>query len=225
MKAFSDIFPRGLIVSCQARRGEPLFSSDIMARMAECAMIGGAIGIRANTPPDIKAIKGRIPLPVIGIYKIVSKETKVYITPTFQSALEIAEAGADAIALDATNRPRPNGEILEEIINRIHEELDLPVMADCSTLEEGIASVHFGADAVATTLSGYTSHSPQTGEPDWQLLSELIEKVEVPVIAEGRFNTPQDAAKAMKMGAYAVVVGTAITRPQDVTSWFKQAMK
>lgn len=224
MKKFSEIFPKGLIVSCQARKGEPLFSSDIMARMAECAQIGGAIGIRANTPPDIKAIKERVPLPVIGIYKIMSKETEVYITPTFSSAQAIAEAGADAIALDATNRPRPNGETLEELIERIHKELDLPVMADCSTLEEGIAAIHFSADAVATTLSGYTSHSPQSKEPDWELLSALIKKVSVPVIAEGRFNTPEHAAKAMQMGAYAVVAGTAITRPQDVTAWFAQAL-
>jgi N-acylglucosamine-6-phosphate 2-epimerase len=225
MKTFSKIFPRGLIVSCQARKGEPLFSSDIMARMAQCAQIGGAIGIRANTPSDIKAIKNRIPLPVIGIYKIVLQESEVYITPTFATACEIAEAGADAIALDATNRPRPNGENLGEIIKRIHEELDLPVMADCSTIEEGIAAVRLGADALATTLSGYTPYSPQKKEPDWQLLSGLIEKAGVPVIAEGRFNTPEDAAKAIQMGAYAVVVGTAITRPQDVTFWFTQALE
>jgi N-acylglucosamine-6-phosphate 2-epimerase len=224
MKKFTEIIPRGLIVSCQARMGEPLFSSDIMARMAECAQIGGAIGIRANTPSDIRAIKGRVPLPVIGIYKIVTKMSDVYITPTFKSAQDIADAGADVIALDATSRPRPDGEILEELIKRIHEELDLPVMADCSMLEEGLAAVCFGADAVATTLSGYTPYSPQSKDPDWELLSALIEKLNVLVVAEGRFNTPELAAKAIQMGAYAVVVGTAITRPQDVTAWFAQAL-
>ncbi|MBN1900096.1 N-acetylmannosamine-6-phosphate 2-epimerase [Candidatus Sumerlaeota bacterium] len=224
MKKFTDIFSRGLIVSCQAREGEPLFSSDIMARMADSARIGGAIGIRANAPSDIKAIKKRVPLPLIGIYKIISKESEVYITPTFESARVIAEAGADVIALDATGRPRPNGETLRELIERIHKELDIPVMGDCSTLEEGIAAVRFGADAIATTLSGNTPYSPQKKEPDWKLLSELIEKVDAPVVAEGRFNAPELAAKAIQMGAYAVVVGTAITRPHEVTSWFSQAL-
>lgn len=220
MKKFTETFPRGLIVSCQAREGEPLHGSDIMARMALSAEMGGAVGIRANTPEDIAAIKKLVSLPVIGIYKIQTGESEVYITPTFESAQAIAGAGADAIAIDATRRTRPQGQTLDSLIDRIHQELNLPVMADCSTVEEGIAAAGAGADVVASTLGGYTSYSRRMEEPDFELLKGLIEHTDLPVIAEGRYHTPEEAALALSLGAYAVVVGTAITRPHEITAGF-----
>jgi N-acylglucosamine-6-phosphate 2-epimerase len=220
MKKFTEIFPRGLIVSCQAREGEPLLGSDIMACMARAAYLGGAIGIRANTPQDISAIKQAVPIPILGIYKIYTIDIDVFITPTFESAKAIADAGADAVALDGTERLRPDNETLQSLIKRIHKELDLPVMADCSTIEEGIKAVAAGADVVASTLAGYTPYSDKTEGPDFRILEGLIKTVEVPVIAEGRFHTPDQAVKALEMGAYTVVVGTAITRPHKITARF-----
>ena len=225
MKKFKETFPRGLIVSCQARKDEPMHGSDIMARMAVAAQQGGAVGIRANTPEDVRAIKKVVSLPVIGIYKIDSEESEVYITPTFEAAKAIAEAGSDMIALDGTTRARPGGETLEFIIHLIHEELQLPVMADCSTLEEGINAARAGADVVATTLSGYTPYSRKTEGPDFELLDAMIDKVDVPVIGEGRFHYPEQAAKGLKKGAWAIVAGGAITRPQQITERFVKSMK
>ncbi len=225
MKKFTDIFQRGLIVSCQAREGEPLFGSNIMARMAKAAELGGAIGIRANSPPDIRAIKEAVPLPIIGIYKINTEGFDVYITPTFESARAVADAGADVIAIDGTGRARPNGETLESLIRRIHKEPGVPVMADCSTLAEGVNAVRAGADAVATTLAGYTSYTRETDSPDFELLAGLIKNAGVPVIAEGGYRYPAQAGRALKMGAYAVVVGSAVTRPHKITARFVKEMK
>jgi len=224
MKKFEEIFPRGLIVSCQAREGEPLYSSDIMARMARCAELGGAIGLRANTPQDILAIKQTVSLPLIGIYKIPTRGYEVYITPTFDAARALVQAGADVIAADATDRARPNGETIASLFRKIHDELDRPVMADCSTFEEGMKARDLGADAVATTLAGYTPHSISQEGPDYALLERLAQTLDVPVIGEGRFFFPEQAARALEIGAYAVVVGTAITRPQDITARFVKSM-
>jgi N-acylglucosamine-6-phosphate 2-epimerase len=208
----------GLIVSCQALEDEPLHGADIMARMAVAAQQGGAVGIRANSPPDIQAIRAAVPLPLIGIYK--DGDTGVYITPTFRHAQAVAEAGADIIALDATARPRPDGTSLSDIIQRIHIELGKPVLADISTPEEAEAAQAAGADMVATTLAGYTPYSPRQDGPDYQLITDLVGRMQVPVIAEGRISTPEEALRALRCGALAVVVGGAITRPQTITARF-----
>lgn len=213
----------GLIVSCQALDDEPLHGSDIMARMALAAQQGGAVGIRANSPPDIAAIRATVDLPVIGIYK--DGKEGVYITPTLRHARAVAEAGADIIALDATMRPRPDGMTAETLIQAIKRELGLPVMADVATLEEGLAAQAAGADFVAPTLSGYTDYSPQSKEADFALIRELAARLDVPVIAEGRIRTPQEAREALDLGALAVVVGSAITRPQLITAEFVRAIK
>jgi N-acylglucosamine-6-phosphate 2-epimerase len=220
MKSIEKIFQRGLIVSCQAKKGEALFGSEFMARMAIAAYNGGACGIRANGPDDIRAIHEAVSLPIIGINKIHFDGIEVYITPTFESAKAVFKAGADMIAIDGTNRPRPDGEKLETIIKRIHEELDIPVMADCSTVKEGIEAAKAGADIVASTLAGYTPYTQKTEGPDMEVLKGLINKAGVPVIAEGRFYYPEQAALALEIGAYSVVVGGAITRPQDITRRF-----
>jgi N-acylglucosamine-6-phosphate 2-epimerase len=215
----------GLIVSCQARPGEPLFDSRIMAAMAQSVIIGGAVGIRANTPSDIRAIRAVTVLPIIGLYKIVSPDSEVYITPTFTAAQQIAEAGADIIALDATPRKRPENESVSDLFNKIHTQLHKPVMADISTFEDGLAAEQSGADMVSTTLSGYTPYSPQQSGPDLELVRRLAERLKIPVVAEGRIFTPEELVLAFKSGAYAVVIGSAITRPQIITERFVKALK
>lgn len=220
--AVLDRIKGGLVVSCQAGADEPLHGC--MAGMARAAREAGAVGIRAEGPEDIRAIKEAVDLPVIGLYKIRT-DHPVYITPTFESACLVVQAGADLVALDATTATRPDGLSLAETIARIHAELARPVLADVSTLDEGIAAVRAGADAVAPTLSGYTPQSPAQEGPDWDLLVGLIRHVEVPVLMEGRIWEPAQARKALAMGAWSVVVGSAITRPQLIAQRFVQEIR
>ncbi|MCX7784245.1 MAG: N-acetylmannosamine-6-phosphate 2-epimerase, partial [Meiothermus sp.] len=197
------VFP-SLVVSCQARADNPLHGPQFMAAMALAAQQGGAKGIRANGTEDIRAIRAVTHLPIIGINKRWVEGYEIYITPDFVAAKEVAEAGADVIALDATARPRPR-ESLAELIHLIHAELGKPVFADVSTLEEGLYAAQLGADFIATTLSGYTPYSPKTEGPDFDLIQQLVAGVGVPVIAEGRFWTLQEVSKAFDLGASAVV--------------------
>ncbi|HET6455459.1 MAG TPA: N-acetylmannosamine-6-phosphate 2-epimerase [Armatimonadota bacterium] len=213
----------GLIVSCQAKEDSPLCGPAFMAAMARCAEIGGAVGIRANGPDNIEAIREAVGLPIIGIYKINCPDSEPYITPTFEAAKEVAGVGADIIALDATLRPHANGLSARELIAQI-KKLDLPVMADISTFEEGAAAEEAGADIIATTMSGYTSYSRQLAGPNFELISELAQAVRIPIIAEGRIWTPEQARKAIDLGAHAAVVGTAITRPEIITERFAEAL-
>lgn len=213
----------GLIVSCQALPDETLFSPEIMARLAVAAERGGAVGIRANTPVDIVAIRGATALPVIGLYKIDVTGYDVYITPHLRAAEAVAEAGADIIALDATLRPRPEGN-LASFIKAVQRATGRPVLADVSTLEEGRAAQEAGAEFISTTLSGYTPYSPQQSEPDIQLVRDLARVLTVPLFAEGRIATPEQAREAMDAGAAAVIVGGAITRPQQITARFARAI-
>jgi len=213
----------GLVVSCQSEKGNPFHAPEYMARFARSAELGGAVGIRAKEP-DIRAIRQICSLPVLGIDKVYFDGFEVYITPRFEDARRIAAAGADLIALDATPRPRPGGETVEQIIRRIRAELKLPVMADISTLEEALAAEGMGADLVATTLSGYTSYAPRGEGPDWTLLEAIIGAVRVPVVAEGGVGTPAEARRAIDMGAWAVVIGSAITRPIEITKRFVRGM-
>ena len=203
----------GLVVSCQALEDEPLHSAEIMARMAEAAMIGGAVGIRCNGVEDTKAIRAKVDLPLIGLWK-VGREG-VYITPTADHALSIIDAGADMVALDAT-KMRAN---LESDVLAIHKVGGL-VMADISTYEEALMAADVGVDCISTTLSGYTEWSSQQEVPDFDLVNRLSNRLSIPVIAEGRINTPELLEEAFAVGAFAVVVGSAITRPQWITSNF-----
>jgi N-acylglucosamine-6-phosphate 2-epimerase len=214
----------GLIVSCQAQPDEPLFGAETMVKLAHAAMQGGAVGIRANTPVDVAAIRQALPeVPLIGLYKFDLLGYEVRITPTLQQALELAAAQCDIIALDATQRPRPEDDVAT-FIQRVQAETGLPVLADISTLEEGLAAEAAGAELVSTTLSGYTGYSPQQEEPDLTLVSELAARLRVPLLAEGRIATPAQARQALDAGAYAVVVGGAITRPQWITRQFSKAL-
>lgn len=215
----------GLIVSCQAEPDEPLYSSHIMAAMARAAVLGGARGIRANTPPDIRAIRQVIEVPIIGIYKIEVPGYEVRITPTLEAASQVVEAGADIVALDATARSRPGGLSAGQLIQAVKTSLSVPVMADVSTFEEGQIAAEAGADLVATTLSGYTLYSRQADDCDLELVRALAHTLSIPVVAEGRIATPHEARQALEAGAYAVVVGAMITRPQQITRRFVEAIE
>lgn len=201
----------GLIVSCQAPANSPLAKPEIIAAFAETAEQNGAVGVRIDSPAHIEAVKKQVKLPILGIYKIVSPESDVYITPTFEAARQTALAGADIIALDATLRARPDNENLPEIVQKIHEELGLPVMADVSTVEEGLYAAEINCDFISTTLSGYTPQTKHLIEPDFLLVNELTSRLNIPVICEGRLRSPEAVSRAFDSGAYAVVVGNAIT--------------
>jgi N-acylglucosamine-6-phosphate 2-epimerase len=215
---------RGLVVSCQSFPGEPLYGSHYMAAMAKAAEIGGAVGIRANSPEQISEIRQEVQLPIIGLWKREFPGFDVYITPRVEDAQAVFEAGANVVAIDATHRPRPDGLTLEQTI-RMLRDLEIPVMADISTYEEGIAAEAYGANLISTTLSGYTPYSPQQKDPDLRLLARLAGSVSVPVVAEGRISTPQQASQALELGATFVVVGGAITRPHLIVRGFTDVMR
>ncbi|MPR09555.1 N-acetylmannosamine-6-phosphate 2-epimerase [Microvirga tunisiensis] len=220
------LIPKGaLVVSCQARADNPLHGPVHMSAMAQAAQAGGAGGIRANGEADVAAIRAVTRLPIIGIAKVWDDRFPVYITPGFEQAAQIAKAGADIVGLDATPRPR-DGEPVERLIGRIRAELGKEVFADVATLEEGRAAHAAGATYVATTLSGYTEEtaSRKTEGPDLELLSALVAEIPAPIVAEGRFDAPDLVAEAFRRGAHAVVVGTAITNPREITRNFVRAI-
>lgn len=221
----------GLVVSCQASPGEPLFDPGHIAALALSVINGGASGLRLEGIEHVKAVRPLTRLPIIGLTKSskvpASERLKsVYITATFEEASQLAEAGADIIAFDATPRPRPDGLSVGDLINRIHDELKLPAWADISTVDEGVCVTMLGADAISTTLAGYTEETASTskGGPDFGLLGRLVQQVNLPIILEGRVWYPEEVLQAMKLGAYAVVVGSAITRPHLITKRFVRAL-
>ena len=216
-----DVIKGGLIVSCQALPHEPLHSPEIMSKMAQAAKIGGAVAIRANSAVDIKKIKEEVGLPIIGIVKRDYDDSDIYITPTKKEVLELIESGCDMIAIDATNRPRPNGEKLEDLLSLIHEH-GLLAMADISVYSEAVYAQEIGFDCVSTTLSGYTPYSPQKQGPDIPLIKKLVKTMKIPVIAEGRIFSFKDAFQVKKLKPHAVVIGSAITRPQLITEKYRK---
>lgn len=210
----------GLIVSCQALEGNPLRAPIHMAAMAESAQLGGAVAIRANGVEDIAEIKKRVTVPIIGINKTARSTEFPYITPTFEHAKQIADLGVEIIALDATLRPRADGVDVNQLIYRIKNELNVLVMADIATFEEGINAAKAGVDIVATTLSGYTNYTPLTEGPDLELVKRLKDACDLPIIAEGRYTSPQLLAEGIKAGAHAVVIGKSITNVMFNTNRF-----
>lgn len=222
-KSVIEAIGGGLVVSCQAMAGEPFDRPEYLALMAKAAQAGGAVAIRADRPENVKSIRNAVDVPVIALYKRRYPDSDVYITPTFSEADALVRVGADAIAIDATNRSRPNGADLSKLIKGIRDDLGLPVLADVSTIEEGTRAEGLGADMVATTLSGYTEYSRRLDGPDFQLIEELRKFCSIPIVAEGRFWSPKDVRTAFELGAHAVVVGTAITRPNKVTERFAAA--
>ncbi len=212
-----------LVVSCQAAPGDPLEDTDTIRRIARSVAGGGAAGLRVNSPEHIAAIRLDSTLPIIGIQKRYRGET-IHITPDFASAAALAAAGASIIALDCTARAWPDGDPWRTLIERIHRELKLPVMADVATLEEASAAAAAGADMVGTTLNGYTEGTRNNRSFSWPLLAAMVQQTKVPVVAEGHISTPEEARQALSMGAWCVIVGSAITRPGAIAANFVRAM-
>jgi len=221
----------GLIVSCQAEERSPFNSPSLLAAFAEAAERGGAVGIRARDPENVRAIKARVRLPVIGITKGQYPNGEVLITPRREDVARLIEAGADIVAMDVTRRRRPDGVFAVELLEQLKAQFSIPIVADVSIVDEGIAAAEHGADLVATTLSGYTSYTRREHSldeepgPDLELVQRLAEAIRVPVIAEGRYWRPEQARRAIELGAWAVVVGTAITRPTEMTRRFVRALQ
>ena len=216
-----------LIVSCQALPHEPLHSSFIMGRMALAAKEGGAYGIRANTKEDIAEIQAQVDLPVIGIVKRDYEDSKVYITPTMKEINELMEVKPDIIALDATHSLRPGGRTLDEFYREIRKSYpEQLLMADCSTVEEALHADQLGFDFIGTTLVGYTDQSRdlKIESNDFEIIRQIVAKVKHRVIAEGNINTPEKAKRVIELGAFSVVVGSIITRPQLITKSFAEAL-
>lgn len=216
----------GLIVSCQALSTEPLYDPYIMSKMAWAAYLGGAVGIRANTVVDIKAIKEKVDLPVIGIIKQDYDDSDVYITPTMKEVDALVEIGCEIIAVDATNRLRPNGVTFTEFFTEVRAKYPNQLfMADTSCFEEGKLAAELGCDLIGTTMSGYTPYTKGTKLPDYPLMKRYAEELGKPVIAEGGIWCPEELIMAYENGAFSAVVGTAITRPMDITKRFVKALE
>ncbi len=213
MRIHPEIEPlrRGLVVSCQAAAGSPLDDPYIISAMARTAELHGAAGVRIRSASHVAATKLRVRVPIIGIDKVVTEGSDVYITPTFAVAREIAEAGAQILAIDATRRPRPGGETLEGLLERIRQELRRPVMADIDRFDDALFAADCGADLVATTLCGYTAETRGARLPAFDLIERLARRLDLPVVCEGGVASPADVRRAFDCGAFAVVVGAAIT--------------
>lgn len=218
----------GLIVSCQALETEPLHSSYIMSRMAYAAMLGGAVGIRANTVEDITEIKKTVNLPIIGIIKQNYDDCDVYISPTMKEIDALVECGVSIIATDATDsakRPRPDGRSLDEFFGEVRAKYpDQLFMADCSCYEEGVHAEEIGFDLIGTTMRGYTEYTKGTVLPDFDLIERLSCDLRKPVVAEGGIWTPDQLKRVLESGVWTAVIGGAITRPLEITKRFVAAI-
>ncbi|MCH4191933.1 MAG: N-acetylmannosamine-6-phosphate 2-epimerase [Butyrivibrio sp.] len=216
----------GLIVSCQALDNEPLHGSEMMARMAFAAKEGGASGIRANTPEDILAIRQKVDLPVIGIIKAEYPDSEVYITPTMKEARELIAVHPEIIALDATDRLRPAGETLGHLFSELRKDYpDQLFMADCSCYEDGMRAQELGFDIVGTTLCSYTEKTRGMSIPNYDMIHRLTQDLKIPVIAEGGIWETGQLQRVYQERVLAVVIGTAITRPRDITRRFVQSIQ
>lgn len=228
MNAKVEALKGKLIVSCQALEHEPLHSSFIMGRMALAAKEGGAAGIRANTKEDIKEIQANVDLPIIGIVKRNYEGSKVYITPTMKEVDELMEVAPEIIAVDATGALRPGNVTLDEFFYSIKAKYpEQLLMADCSTVEEAVHADELGFDFIGTTMVGYTeqSRNDKIEANNFEILRTIHSKVKNRIIAEGNINTPEKVKKVIELGAFCVVVGSAITRPQLITKTFADALE
>lgn len=213
----------GLIVSCQVQHDDPVYSIDFVVKMAKAAQWGGAVGLRANSPDQIAAIKKEVDLPMIGLYKIWHDDTDVFITPTMEAARQVWEAGADIIALDCTDQITHDGRPAWELLPLLKKEIpEAPIFADVATYEEAERAIKLGADFVGPTLYGYTAETKHITEPDFRTFAKMCRdfKDKACVVMEGHIYTPEDAMKVLYLGAHSVVVGSAITRPHLITKRF-----
>lgn len=213
-----------LIVSCQAPPGDPLDHIDTLRRIAAAVLRGGASGLRANGSECIAVLRHECALPILGIQKRkISGE--VSITPDFAAAQLIAEAGADVIALDCSAARHAQAEPWPQLIARVHAELGRPVLADIATFDESLAAEAAGADAVATTLYGFTPETAGARAVNWEMVERLAKTLRIPLIVEGHISQPEEVRRALDLGAFAVVVGSAITRPESITARFVEAIQ
>lgn len=213
----------GLIVSCQTQKNEPIYTKDMVVKMAESAAWGGAVGIRANSPEQIKKIKAQVDLPIIGLWKISYEDSDVFITPTLEACKAVWKAGADIIALDCTSQLTPKGNKAWDLLPILKKEIpEAIIFADISNYNEAKRAIENGADIVAPTLYGYTKETRHITEPDYREFARMCRdfKDEAYVFMEGHVYTPEDAMKALYLGAHSVVVGSAITRPHLTTKRF-----
>lgn len=218
----------GLIVSAQALPHEPLYVPErtFMDLMAKAAILGGAVGLRLESARDIAAVRKITDLPLIGLIKREVPGFASYITPTMQEVDQIVEAGADIVALDCTLRPRGDGLSVTQYLEQIRQKYpDVLLMADIATFEDGVHAAEFGVDFIGTTLSGYTETSEKREEPDYELVARLSQVTDIPLIGEGRVHYPAQAREFLDRGAFAVVVGGAITRPLEITKRFVAAVQ
>ncbi len=224
-KKILDALKGGLVVSCQALEGEPLHSSYIMSRMAAAAQEGGAAAIRANSPEDVEAVQKAVHLPVIALYKKEYTDSTVY-TPTMDEVDALMALAPAVLAVDATRRPRPGGQALEDFYRNVREKYPSQLlMADVSNHEEGVCAARIGFDIISTTMAGYTEYTKGQSLPDFALMRGLAQAVSRPVIGEGGIWSPSDLKRACETGIWAAVVGTAITRPREITRHFIAAIR
>ena len=212
-----------LIVSCQASAGDPLNDVDTLSRLAASVLRGGPGGLRAEGQQCVAAFRQLTPLPIIGLVKTTDRNGDVYITPGFAQAKSVSDAGADIIALDCTRRRLWESEPWPEVLARIHSELGRLVCADIATLDDALSAQDSGADIVATTLRGYTDDTRHVCTVDWEFVKTLVSTLSVPIVLEGHVTSPDEVRRALELGVHAVVVGSAITRPQTITERFVAA--
>lgn len=213
----------GLVVSCQAYPGEPMLDPRTMTQVAQAAVTGGAVAIRAKGLDDLRSMRQVLQVPIIGLVKIGHEG--VFITPTLADALQVAETGCEIVAVDGTRRPRPDGLSLAETVKGLKEvHPDVLVMADCGSAGDAEAAQLAGVDILGTTLAGYSGERPKTEGPDWECVDEVVALADRPVLVEGRIHSPEQAAESIRRGAWAVVVGTAITHPATITGWYRDAV-
>jgi N-acylglucosamine-6-phosphate 2-epimerase len=212
-----------LVVSCQTQPDDPIYTPDMHVKMAEAAAWAGAVGLRANSPEQIRDIKAAVDLPVIGLWKIWHDDTDVFITPTMEAVEAVMEAGADIVALDCTGQTTHEGTRAWDLLPQVKAKYpDLVTFADVSNFEEAARAVANGADIVAPTLYGYTAETAHIEGADYRMFAEFCRAFgdEAYVMMEGHIYTPEDAMKCVFLGAHAVVVGSAITRPHYTAKRF-----